>query len=543
MKIYLFTLFFTIGFFACGQNCTYSDDYNNSLGWTRIDLFNTGVPTTGVARMNISSGVFNFARTVDGYNQIHMYRRLASPLCESWVAEFDFIIDSVGTDSDKKTVSHFPFSITSNQNHPFRIFSGSVTDNDAIMVYLFNNNGTGSDDMALSVMVKDSTSYIKHCESPEVSVGVNYHIILERIDGDNGRFTIINEDTQTEFHTCCFAIPEELKSLNYIQHANNPGGTLSRKLSGKIDSTCIRDCFQIDDCCLDTEINGPSIICYSEFMDSPVFSVTDNSATTYEWTATGGATLSGANTNAVTITNMSSLSGTITLSLEMTCGCKVTTLSKTIVINDDLTGEADMSAGISTVVVGSTPTNVITATALTTLTGLSHRWELYEGSDCLDPSDPILNWNNNPVMIASGTGTSFNVSGLTPPGTCYVLRHIVSYNGACEVEERQSLLSGESESEMSSSGASNTSNGNSARFGEEIRIYPNPSSGILKIELSSEEGFEYLIFDQFGKIVKKGISQNSNLILNIESLESGMYSISIKPQNGQEQQRKISIIN
>jgi hypothetical protein len=309
-----------------------------ALAGQKIDLLSSGVPIVGMPRIDISFGSLIFINSVNGSNQTQMYKQLANPLCTSWVAEFDFIIDGVGDGVDLKTVAHIPFALTANQKHPFRDYTKSLTDNDGIMVYLFNNQGSGSASMAFDVLLKDSSSFTRFCESPEVFLGIKYHFILERIDIDSGRLCIINVDSQTKIHSCSFPIPQGINDLQYIQHSNNPGATSTRILSARLDSTCIKDCYKIDS------------------------------------------------------------------------------------------------------------------------------------------------------------------------------------------------------SSMSSSTI------NSRIRNQKIELFPNPSAGIINIELSSENGFEYLIFDQFGKIVKKGISQSPDLNLNLESLESGMYRISVKPEHGQELQRKISII-
>jgi hypothetical protein len=531
-------------FFGYSQTCNYNEAYSSANGWTTVDLSPNGLPFTGATpRINISNGTLNFVATADGSSDTRMYEQLSSPLCDSWVAEFDFIITGVGDGNDNRTVAHPILAITANRSQPLRETTGAVTNNDGIMVYLYNHNGTNSPDMAFRVIAKNGTTNSGILGlSPQVFLNVNYRIILERIQGVNGRITIINTDTDTELYSDCFDIPDGIENLSYIQHSNNPGGSATRILSGRIDNTCIRDCYQVDDCCLDDEIIGLPFICStSGFAEAPNYSVTNNSGVDYNWIVSG-ATFTGQGTNSINLVIPTGFTGTVNIVLEMTCGCVTTTLTKTVTVYADLSNETSFSSTITTTISG---TNEIVATAFSTLTGITHTWELYEGADCTDNSEPILN-PNSPVLIASGTGANFTFTGLTPPGTCYVIKHIVSYDGGlCEEEERRNLLSSESVSGGEEGGQANERSNNGkisfSKTGEEIQIFPNPSSGEFTVFVKNSDSFQFQVYDMSGKIIRSGVSLQSQSNINLSEYKDGLYTIQIMEANGTTHRKQVSL--
>lgn len=261
MKNFIFILACAFSLVGYSQTCDYSYSYSNSSGWTRVDL----VPTTGLpsstARIDISSGVLNFNNAPDGNNDIRMYRSLGSSLCDNWVTEFDFKATAAGVVGNNRTIGHALLAFTANNQNPDRDFTGTQTNNDAIVVVIEDGNLVGSTDMYIKVRLKDGTLASSQCTSPFISLGVNYHVVIERIEGNNGRITLTNTDTDTEVYNCCFTIPSTITNLSFVQHSNTPVGILARTMTGIIDNTCIKDCYRSDDCCLAKEISGPSVGC------------------------------------------------------------------------------------------------------------------------------------------------------------------------------------------------------------------------------------------------------------------------------------------
>lgn len=552
MKFYIFILALALSIQSNGQNCTHNYDYSNSTGWTRVDVFpTTGNPNTGTPRVNIASGSVNFNNAPDGNNDIRVFRSLTGgALCDSWVAEFDFNISAAGSGFDNITIGHLLLALTENNQNAWENFQGTRTDNDAIMVIVSDGNAAGSTDMAIRVGMKDENNVpTVQCISPFIQLNTNYHIVLERIDGSNGRITLTNTDTETEIYNCCFTVPSSIGDLSFIQHSNGPQGDIDRTMTGSIDNTCIRDCFKVQDCCQDTEINGPSVICNTEALGVlPVYSVSNNPGTTYNWSVTGGATFNGQGTNSITLTNSHNLSGTIVITLEMTCGCVTTTLTKTVIIYDDLSAETPFTYSVT----NNPSTNDISAMANTTTAGITHYWQVYEAADCLNSNKLILNENNNPLGLASaGSGTSFNVTGLDNT-KCYIIQHLISFNGACEAEFRAKVYAsgadsegstaeyytGEVREERSSKRSNSLGSGNDA----EVSVFPNPTNGQFNIHVKEEQSFSYSVFDASGKLILKGINESSELSLNLAHCESEIYKLQIQGKSGKSYSLKISKI-
>lgn len=63
-----------------------------------------------------------------------------------------------------------------------------------------------------------------------------------------------------------------------------------------------------------------------------------------------------------------------------------------------------------------------------------------------------------------------------------------------------------------------------------IRIYPNPASEYIVIDINEGSPFEYEIFNSNGILVLKGISQNT-IRVDIKDLNSGLYFCNVKSQN------------
>lgn len=61
-----------------------------------------------------------------------------------------------------------------------------------------------------------------------------------------------------------------------------------------------------------------------------------------------------------------------------------------------------------------------------------------------------------------------------------------------------------------------------------MKVYPNPTSETFSIEVDLNlVGSNYIIYNQLGAIVKKGLISNSNQIVDVSNLASGVYNLSI----------------
>ncbi len=66
-----------------------------------------------------------------------------------------------------------------------------------------------------------------------------------------------------------------------------------------------------------------------------------------------------------------------------------------------------------------------------------------------------------------------------------------------------------------------------------VKIYPNPASSFIQIELESPEAYKFAIKDISGRILKQGEISRPNYSLNIDDLASGIYFFEISNRNEQ----------
>ena len=122
----------------------------------------------------------------------------------------------------------------------------------------------------------------------------------------------------------------------------------------------------------------------------------------------------------------------------------------------------------------------------------------YQWLDC-DNSNAIIAGETNQSYTPTITGNysvQVNMNGCIDTSTCF----LVDFTGLNEINNK-SL----------------------------IKVYPNPSSETFTLELDvNSVGSSYIIYNQLGAIVKKGIISNSNQIVDVSNLASGVYDLSIE---------------
>ncbi|MCB0409364.1 MAG: T9SS type A sorting domain-containing protein [Flavobacteriales bacterium] len=74
----------------------------------------------------------------------------------------------------------------------------------------------------------------------------------------------------------------------------------------------------------------------------------------------------------------------------------------------------------------------------------------------------------------------------------------------------------------------------------DFSIFPNPTSGLISIQVTGLTKYSINIFDSFGRLVKNKHNQNGNQhSIDLSHLSKGIYLIRIKDENGNNQIRKI----
>jgi hypothetical protein len=69
------------------------------------------------------------------------------------------------------------------------------------------------------------------------------------------------------------------------------------------------------------------------------------------------------------------------------------------------------------------------------------------------------------------------------------------------------------------------------RTNEQVKTYPNPTSGMLTLEAEGFDEGTYQIISINGNIVKSGILNGAKQRLTLTSLPSGIYTLRITKEN------------
>ncbi|CAM1362863.1 T9SS type A sorting domain-containing protein [Tenacibaculum xiamenense] len=553
-KNLIFLLCVILQFYVSAQNCNTLENYSADNNWT-IEGIDRGGNSINPQTISIANGTFNYEETPDAWNVIRAYRPLGYTLCNSWQTEFIFNPTSVN--NDPLSAGHIIFSATAGSLAPMRVVNQNTdtlvwTDQDAIGV-VFRSNGTEFD-LEMLPFIKNGTDWITpNCAisldgNQTITPEVSYRVRLERISRERGRLTVfrvVPEGEDERIGECCFDIPPGVEGLSVIQHANATGGNHTRIISGTIDDLCIQNCFRRENCCIDQEIIGNTLICASsgnEFV-SDTFSVTNSPDASYTWNVPSGILFRGQGTNSITVTNWAGHFGPITISVDITCGCETTT--RTIEVNL----LADLSLFASFDLMASSSGNTVnyvkgTPRHLNGPTNVIHWWNIFEAENSIQNDATILNEQNgtpvalrNPVTTAIAEFETPDIVGGMQDllvGTPYVVVHRVNYEGEpCEwVEYRYKFMlnpvpGNSNEAELIILSEDNTVIG---EFNTGFTLYPNPSTNYIQLKLLGSEKAELItVYNTNGNKEEVVIKDNR---VDISGLKRGVYLVKMETAKG-----------
>lgn len=64
-------------------------------------------------------------------------------------------------------------------------------------------------------------------------------------------------------------------------------------------------------------------------------------------------------------------------------------------------------------------------------------------------------------------------------------------------------------------------------------LYPNPTSGLLNVQLAQQSAVDYFLYTADGRLVQQGSSAGDHLLLHLEKEESGMYFLELKSEGSE----------
>ncbi|MBN4051336.1 T9SS type A sorting domain-containing protein [bacterium AH-315-M05] len=233
------------GFFGINQvysQCTFSDDYTTSTGWTQVTTL-----------VSVTGGVAEFNNANDGCcggSDRRIYKSLGCVLSDTaWTVEFDFRSDA------GNNPSHYIFSVSDTALSPN---VGNPTSTIGVNVY---------DDPVPSLQLRlfyihAGTQVLTPLELIPISNGVMYYIRLERTSFQSARLGVFSDPARTSHiagSPICLNIPFPLTGLKIIQHSNSTGGSQTRTFTGIVDNTVISNGVLPDSTASATICDGDSI--------------------------------------------------------------------------------------------------------------------------------------------------------------------------------------------------------------------------------------------------------------------------------------------
>ncbi|NEN22713.1 T9SS type A sorting domain-containing protein [Cryomorpha ignava] len=449
-----------------------SEIYNDEFSWTSVEggfetPSNHNEPRGSM--WLVPDGI-HWDRVIDGGFDTRYFRPLQRILCESWSASFDIELIDAST-WNVGAMGHSIFALTAGTQPPSYFYTDQfqnylASDQDGIMVQLSGTQNINS----FSVTINDDGDLTNSCiidipwdhgQAPET-----YHITLERIGGTNGKLTVRYGTTE---ESCCFTIPPAVNGLSHLQHANTPTGGYRRNFTGTLTRTCIIDCYQEVGCCGSQEISGPSTVCANPINATYTLDGWPAEAE-IEWSVQGSISGLQYLGNSIFIEYATGATQLI-ITARVTCNCQTFIFTK--VVNVFYTESADFSLNVGADLNNYTS---ISGSPATTNPVWDHIWDIYEAESCAPPSDLSIASGSN-ALRPTQYDQNFLFNGTDDPvlltSNCYIVRHILtSPDGVCSSEKRRKLL------------ISKQNNGNGKVTENAIKLFPNPVSKTLNIEIN-----------------------------------------------------------
>lgn len=498
-------------------------------------VVNPGSATTNVTpdgSIGIAQGQLHFNNIENGSNNyVSAEYNMMGALTNNWVVEFEFTPMQVG---EGTATGAFVFSLTDGPGNRFRAGTDTNAGNGKVgvpgqMISVTFGNTIGQTDYYIKPFAKwtdddqpTQPNDIYWGAVPGNNAQINldgantlettYRIRLERLNTVDYRLTVWRLNETEPIGERCFFLNHNLTNLSYIQHSNVTAASGLRFLTGTLDNLTINDNTLLDDCCIPTQILGPTTACESA---TPVtYEVAGGGADlTYVWSFPSGRPNRWTdNGHFITIDDWSNWAGTNgnLIQVDIFCGCSdepIATLS--IAVNVLVELDADFLFDFTD---NNNGTFFPDMQSIATTIG-QHTWQIFESPD---------NSNDNCDVIGSeldnATGTSpvfttpLNYVHPTNGTINYVAIHTVSHaGGLCPSVHCEKF--------------SNT--GRPSGGSIEKTVSPNPSTGLINIDYQGEnyENVQIRVIDILGrKILQQNIT-NQDTQISIK--EKGIFIVEI----------------
>jgi len=500
------------------------DNYSNANLWTEIDPANSStndVKVNGPNHLNVC-----YYQKMEGQtnSDTRVYRSLNTILNNQWTTEIDFILE-INTVTNNG--GFYPIVLTAGNLAPERDNSFSagnpaITNQDGIGVVCYNNS---NNETKLAPWLKDGTSMtLGNCDVT-IQVGTKYKIRLERLDIDKGRFTVFAYDSKGNLinnpieESCCITIPRDITGLTHVQTANSIGYNTNVNMNGYVDNLFISQ--NITPCCPFDGITGNTSICSQNTQSQYCVYGNILPGTTLNWIVPACVgSWTGNGTTCINILNWGSCTGLQYIKLVYECNCEKDTITLPVYINPD---SSFYNFSVSTSTSSGSSVFSATGTALNTIPSslnVTDVWTLYLASNYI-PGDYTVTGN----AISTSTSSPFTVSNLSKT-QYYIMRRTITFiNSECPPIVINQKIS------MSKSAIRAISANNSSEYSESgtnPKIYPNPTSDLLNIEIpdNTNKIVKIIIIDNQGhEVITKDLNNMSKIQVSTKNLQKGVYLI------------------
>ncbi len=518
MKNIIRLTFLTLGLFfflktSSAQLVIY-DNYSNANLWTHQSTTPNSINSVEVNTPSHQNVCF-FTGMIGGLgNDCRVFRQF-TPLNNTWTLEFDFCLDYQSSGN----AGFLPMVLTSG-NQPIDYdnnFTGQ-TNQDAIGVCCYSPVGG---QRHLMPWIKDGTHPISHFCTTPIDLKVVYKVRLERLAPNTGRFTVFIKSNDSLINQCCFQIPDtmNISNLSHIQTGNGCSAGYHFRYNGYVDNLFISQ--NITPCCPFDGIIGNTSICSQNTQSQYCVYGNILPGTTLNWIVPACVgSWTGNGTTCINILNWGSCTGLQYIKLVYECNCEKDTITLPVYINPD---SSFYNFSISTSTSSGSSVFSATGTALNAIPGslnVTDVWTLYLASNYI-PGDYTVTGN----AISTSTNSPFTVSNLSKT-QYYIMRRTITFiNSECPPIVINQKIS------MSKSAIRAISANNSSEYSESgtnPKIYPNPTSDLLNIEIPDNTNriVKIIIIDNQGReVITKELNNMSKIQVSTKNIQKGVYLI------------------
>ncbi|MBL0910899.1 MAG: T9SS type A sorting domain-containing protein [Bacteroidia bacterium] len=521
---------------ACLCGYAQYDPYTTTGSWSP-NIFNTfsvppGCPlaplTLPGGLIDISGGRVNF-QGVPGACEHRMWKPLGTLYDRNFNIDFDLNMTSSFTGA-----SLLPMVLSSgNLNPSFTIPMTSCAQMNPMDVLAVSFNTPSAYSPAnpqLGIFLMDNGVVQSTPGSITISYDTTYFVRVLIYGNQSGELRVFaNSERSQLVGSFCFDFPESVNRLAFMQHAVHSGSGRDRVTNGWLDNSNV---YTTDEQCCMLSLSGPKVICDG---DKGKYTINTNGVFT-GFSISPSDVIAGINPNNGMLIvpdwgTVTSAPKEVTITVYALCQCDTISSTYTVYVYPSTDPVFNITGLGSS---GSMLTN-FSATSSASIPGTLHSWELYLSDAAATPISLIRGLF---TQLSTGSGSTWNINASTPlpqliTNTYYLVRQRTSFEDAiCKPQASTRLIyisdagramdiSGEEALELGPQQIALLNN-RSLEAGDNIRVFPNPTSGMVNIEAGKTvDSWELL--DAGGRVLRTHTENSSRFRIDMSTYAKGMY--------------------